>query len=278
MTTFDEIDRALSEQELSPEQQLAQAKEVIAGPVPLIDNPVSPLVVLPRGVLKGQDWHSDAFIRELNGEDEEALARFKDIVEYYDHVLARAVEQIGAIDLKSLPMSERQTMVQNLLVGERSMLLLAIIRITYGDEKLLNVTCNTCQTEQEVALILSEDLKAKEMKDPRKMVYTYTTSKGDSIEYRLATGADQLEATRRKGASQPEQNSIVLSRCITKVNGQLILDPLKYARSLTMKERRELLTALVENQPMVDLTVVTNCVSCGEELRLPLGWGDLFQP
>ena len=113
--------------DMSPEEKLASAKQVIAGPVPLIEDPPSPLVTLPRGLFKG-DWHTEALVRELTGEDEEALARVKDLVEFYDHVLARGVEQIGAVDFRFLPMGDRQGLLQSLLVGERAMLLMGIIR------------------------------------------------------------------------------------------------------------------------------------------------------
>ena len=108
-------------------------------------------------------------------------------------------------------------------------------------------------------------------------LFTFTTSKGDELQYRLVTGDDQREAYARKGATTAEQNTILLSRCITKCNGGLIPDPLHYVRNLGIKDRQEILTALVDHQPSIDLRLTTNCVACGLEVPLALGWGDLFR-
>lgn len=262
------------------EQQLAEAKEKIAGSVPLIEAPPSGIVVLPRGLLKGDSWEQEAEVRELTGADEETLARVREAASFYDHLLALGVVRIGSIDLGSRPVSERLGILQKLLLGERQQLLLAVVAATYGDTKTLNVTCPNpdCGAEQEVDLILSEDFKAKPMEDPFRMTYSFTTSKGDAIQYRLAEGADQIAVLDKKGAAVAEQNSLILSRVITQVNGRLLLDPLLYARSLSMRDRAALLTELTSKQPEIDLTLRVPCVGCGGEQVLALGWPDLFRP
>lgn len=263
---------------LNKEQQLQEAKERIAGGVPLMDDPPSCIVNLQRGLLRGE-WQTEAEVRELTGADEEALARVRDMVSFFDLVMAHGTVRIGNEDLAARPVSERQIILGELLIGERSQLLMAVIKVTYGDNKTLNVTCPNidCKAEQEVDLILSEDFKTLPMEDPHKMTYSFPTSKGDTIEYRLATGADQTAALAKKGASQSEQNSILLSRVITAVNNGLLPDPLGYARGLGMKDRTVLLEKLMDQQPKLDLTLKVPCVGCGGEQVLALGWGDLFR-
>lgn len=264
---------------LDKERQLQAAKERIAGGVPLIEDPPSCIVMLQRGLLRGQEWQQEAEVRELNGADEEALSRVRDMVNFFDLVMAHGTVRIGDEDLSVRPISERQIILGELLLGERSQLLLAVIRVTYGDNKTLNVTCPNpdCKAEQEVDLILSEDFKIKPMEDPHKLTYSFATAKGDAIEYRLATGADQVAALSKKGATQSEQNSILLSRVITSVNNGLLPDPLGYARAMLMRDRTVLLEKLMDQQPKLDLTLKVPCVGCGGEQVLSLGWTDLFR-
>ena len=78
-------------------------------------------------------------MRELTGVDEEAMARVKDITEIYDTVLGLGTTRIGEVDLASLPLPERQGLLQQLLLGERDMLFIGIVRMTYGDHKTMRL-------------------------------------------------------------------------------------------------------------------------------------------
>lgn len=263
---------------LSKAQQLAEAKAVIAGSTPLIPDAPNCIVQLPRGLYQGGAWKKEAEVRELTGADEESLSRAKESSDFYDLVLAHGVVRIDDIDLQAVAIADRQGMLRDLLVGERSQLLLAIIAATYGDEKVLNITCQNCSVEQEASLILSKDFKAKEVADVSSATFSYTCKNGDQVEYRLVTGADQHEAMKRKGATLAEQNSLILQRCIVRVNGQMVLNPGQYVRGMGMMDRNKLLTEMVSKQPDLDLDIQTRCVGCGGDILLPLGWGDLFRP
>lgn len=264
----------------SKDQQadLAKAKQVEVGSVPLIQGSVDPHVDLPRGIMHNGSWSTRAVVRELTGIDEEAMARVKEITEIYDTVLALGTTRIGEVDLENQTLASRQGVLQQLLLGERDMLYVGIVRMTYGDRKTMFLTCPLCGERQELIVILSEDFPVTMVDDVQQTEFTFTTSKGDTILYRPTVGADQMEALRRKGASTAEQNSILLSRCIKTVNGNLPVDPMSYARKLSLRDRHGLLAALVEHQPSVDMTVKVECVACREEQTIALGWGDLFQP
>jgi hypothetical protein len=217
--------------------------------------------------------------RELNGADEEVLARTKDGNDLFDQVIALGTVSIDDFDVQSLPIPERHTWLRMLLLGERDQLFLGIVAATFGQSKVLSFTCSACRERQDVELLLLEDFKPKEI-DPSKSLETfdYRTSKGDDLVVRLVTGDDQREAFSRKGASVAEQNTVILSRVITKLNGGLVPDPLGFARSLSMKDRSALLADLVSRQPSVDLGVTTQCAVCQADQTLNLGWGDLFRP
>jgi hypothetical protein len=263
---------------VNEQAKLQQAKEAVAGPVPLIPEAPDCLVNLPRGLFVNGSWKTGAEVRELTGADEEALSRVKEVSDFFDAVIAHGVVRIDDFDLGDKPIAERQSYLQMLLIGERDQLFMAITIATYGDTKTISYTCGNCQTEQDVDLILSQDFQAKQVDGLDQTAFTCRTSKGEVLTYRLATGEDQLEAVNRKGASMAEQNTVILSRCITKLNGEIILDPVNYARSMSLRDRQVLLDKLIENQPSISLTLNLTCISCRADQRIGLGWGDLFRP
>lgn len=280
--TTKEINLTDLENELDPnvtrQQKLAEAKAAIAGTTPLIPDAPNCIVHIPRGLYQGGAWKTEFEVRELNGADEESLSRVKETSDFFDLVLAHGVVRVEDVDLTAHSTNERQALLKDLLIGERSQLLMAILAATYGDQKVLNITCPTCSVEQELTLYLTQDFKPKQVDDVTRPSFDFVTSKGDRVEYRLVTGSDQAEVLRRKGATTAEQNTIILSRCIIKVNSQIVPDPVGYARKLSMKDRTKLLTEMVERQPDLDLAVQTTCVGCGGDIVFTLGWSDLFRP
>lgn len=257
---------------------LDRAAQITVGDVPTIQESAEPYVELPRGLMVSGSWNKRAMVRELTGVDEEAISRVKDITDIYDTVLALGTVRIGDLELGTLPLTERQGHLGQLLLGERDLLFIGIVKATYGDRKTMLYRCQNCQEQQQLTVVLSEDFPMDVVVDVERTEFDYTSSKGERIMYRPAIGADQMEALKRKNATAAEQNTIILSRCIKEVDGQLVLDPTAYARNLSLRDRNGLLTELVSRQPNVNMTMVVDCVACREEQTIPLGWADLFQP
>lgn len=272
--TFTDIEAAFSE---PTEQELAKAKQDIAGPVPIVTEVPDTAVDLPRGIHSGGKWETRAEVRELNGSDEEALARFKDNADFIDGVVVYGTERIGSLDLSTKSFADRQSYLARLLLGEREQLFLAITKATFGDDKTLSYTC-VCGLESELDLKLSRDFLAPEIDGLQSGAFSYVSSKGKSIEYRLVTGADQMEATARKGSSAADQNTLILSRCVSLVDGMEVLDPLSMARDLSMKDRLGILAAMAEKQPSPDMTLDFECPGCGRVTKLEVAWSDIFRP
>jgi hypothetical protein len=260
------------------EQDIQDANAAIIGEVPRIGESPNVIITLPRGRLNGSKWETEVELRELTGADEEKLARFKESADFFNGVIVLGTSRIGSTDLESLSFAERQSFLADLLIGEREQLFLNIARVTYGDEKELVHTCPACAVENETTLIISEDIKCKEMENPSQVTYTLTTNKGDEITYRLATGADQMYIVNKKGASTAEQNTLMISECVMQVNGKPVIDPMSTARSLSMGDRQRLIDSLVANQPSPQLNLEITCVGCGFDMILPLSWGDIFRP
>lgn len=249
-----------------------------AGPVPLLGEAPDALLLLPRGMYVNGGWQRSVLVRELTGVDEEALAKVPDQLAFYDTVIALGTESVGELDLASLPLSERKQYLNQLLLGERDMLFMKVAQTSFGNEKNIDFNCSRCETKNTVTLLLDQDFPPKQVDDIHTILHTFTTSKGDVVEYQAATGADQEEALSRKGVSLAEQNTIILAKCMTKLNDKMIVDPLKFARNMGIRDRQTLLDKLIALQPVIDLSLTTRCVGCGGDQTLNLGWGDIFRP
>jgi hypothetical protein len=258
--------------------EIRRAKEEIAGPVPLIPDAPNPRIDLPRGIFVNEAWQRQVLLRELTGSDEEALARTRELSDFFDAVIAHGVVRIGTLDLAGLPLIERQSYLQRLLIGERDQLFLGVVKTTYGSKKTLSLTCRFCEQKQDLNIDLDKDFPPVNVAKVEDTSFFYTTSRRQRLEVRPAIGEDQIEVLARKGATVAEQNTILMSRCILNCDGELLLDPVEFARSLSMRDRRALMDRMVEQQPRVDLTVTVNCVACREEISIELGWSDLFRP
>lgn len=267
-----------SEQGVQDKQaELRAAKEAIAGPVPLIEDAPDPVIRLPRGLFHSGVWEREVRCRELTGVDEEALAKSASAYAYFNTVLALGVVSIGSFDITPHSIPERQYFLNDLLIGEREQVFLKIVQVSFGNTRNVDFTCQTCSTEQEVTLLLDTDFPPAKVENADATVLEHTTSKGDVLTYRAALGGDQEEVMDKKGLTSAEQNTLMLERCVTKRNGELIPDPHGFARSLTMRDRQKLLELMVARQPQIDLNIVTTCAACGGKQTLGMGWGDFFR-
>lgn len=260
------------------QEEIRAAKEKMAGPIPLIEDAPDTTLILPRGFFQQGAWHRRVEVRELTGADEETLAKVSDQLAFFSTVIALGVVSIGDVDFTKAALAERKFYLGSLLLGEREQVFLKVVQASFGNKKVIPFTCTLCDVEQDVTLLLDEDFKPKEVDDLDTVIRTFVAKNGDTLEYSLATGADQEEALGKKGASPAEQNTIMLSRCVTKRNGGLIPDQIGYARALSISDRQKLLQLMVDQQPSVSLEVSTTCAGCGGEQRIALGWADLFRP
>jgi hypothetical protein len=188
-----------------------QAKAALVGAQPVATEPADPWVKLPRGRKVGDRWETDVVVRELTGADEEALSRYrKNDLLLMDAVVAYAVESIGSEHLSGLSFDKRAAITRELLIGEREQLFIEASRTTFGDEKDLSYVCSNCNSDNDITFSLSKDITYRKMDDPQREVYTYVTSKGKRIEYRMLTGEDQMALVNISTLSGAEQNSLPL--------------------------------------------------------------------
>jgi len=237
------------------------------------------VVHLPVPIEHAGTWINKATVRELNGGDEEALARAAASGPQYvlDKLLELGVAGIGgqaptAEALRALPIADRDA----LLVG---------IRVaTYGPEVKMTLGCSKCGKDIELTYDLN-DVPARPAMPVGNVDLQVPLRRGGTATLRLPNGDDQIEiieAIERDGLTRPQQDTALLARCLKKIidtsGKEIPVTGEETARALSIPDRTALLTALDEARPgpRLDEAKVT-CPWCSEETEVPLSWDILFR-
>lgn len=244
-----------------------------------VDLPPDDLVNLPGGLVKKDTVIKTAIVKELDGADEEALARASqsgNTFHFFDRLLKCGVVQLG--DHKN-----PEDMLKDLLVGDRDALILGIRKATYGEEiEIQNWKCLVCGAEATLTMQVS-DIPVKEFTDPMTDAeFKVPLRKGGFAEVRLATGEDQVAALSNKDLTTAQVETIFLRRCVLRVTDEKGVEHSmqgypSLARNMAMPDRHAILNQLRERQPGPKYDDVKyTCESCGEDTLVAVGLGDLF--
>jgi len=247
--------------------------------VPVIDEPPAGTVELLWGIeVQGQRYHT-AVVRELNGGDEEVLARLPSgnanfNVMVVDLHLRCAVTQVGPIDV-----TKNRDVLGQLLITDRDILFKEILITTYGKERTYrDVLCPTCG----FAVDLFVDVEALvEINNEREFAsdrFAVELRDGTQVLMHYVTGNDQLSVfhSTAKSLTTPEANSAFLATCVEKVNGKAVADPEKWALELGARDRAKIVEALLDIPVVGFKEVEVPCEKCGNRLPTRIGWADLL--
>jgi hypothetical protein len=247
--------------------------------MPLIETPNPGMTTLSYGIEIDGERRKLVTVRELNGSDEEALARLDPTKgdQYYvllmDLIIKRATETIGGVEPTAAQLGQ-------LLMGDRDVIFLEIVLATTGESKEYeDVTCPECgdvfNADVEVRGVVDIH-RLEEEDDP----YTDVVLRdGSSVHLRYPTGDDQMSLFQGKDAGKKnpsERNTLLLGRCIDTVDGKEVRNAVDYARNLGMTDRRTLINALGQGPRVEFKEVEVPCPECGIELPFKLSWADLL--
>lgn len=252
------------------------ANAAIADPVPSIDTPPSTSVKLIRGLLNATtgEWETNAVVRELTGEDEEALATLDaksnlTYGEYLTALLQRAVVSIGSQEV-----GHNQAIIDDLIIGDRDLLFLGVIRATYGKNREVQMLCGNCEGSNDVVIDLEDDFKSVETKIDITKPIVVKLKDGSSKSFNYPTSGDSRYASK-KAKTTAEQNTYIISRCLI---DELDRDSREsWAKKLGLADRKKIIKAITQAQPGPRLEEVnTQCAHCGQELAVVLDWVSLL--
>ena len=267
-------------------QTIADAP-VGANQVPVSDEPRMPAspdlsIKLPRGVYdqSRRIFLTEGYVRELDGEDEEALAKLRTPAEWFDGVVALGIARMGDIDFNQLSFEQSKSLTGTLLPGEDMMVYLKVVTATFGPDRDIKYQCQNarCGREIETSLHIPTDFPVSLPEGDYLPTYAFQSSKG-KVTYRLITSSDeaQLLAASTETTTSAEMTSAALVKSIIAVNGLPPQDPDGFVRSLSIRDRQALLEVIASRQPKIDMSLSIECV-CGFHNRFLLALPELFRP
>jgi hypothetical protein len=285
------LDQASSLEAVADEDLADAAQRALSGPSettapPEIVEPTDGQVTLPGGfrrVTMGETGPqfvevTKAWVRELNGEDEERIARSRmkeDNTAFFQTILERGVEKLG----DDVPTKDD---LASLLVGDREYLLMEIARATYGDEiEYVDVPCPMCGDPFDISLSISDDIPVKRLDDPSDRAFEVRLRKGVAS-VTLPTG--DVTQDMAKAETPAEANTALIANAVIEIRREggetiAIQGDKEAAKRLGLRDRQTLVNEMAKRMPGPQYNEVkfNHEPGCGEEIRLPLQLADLFR-
>ena len=253
--------------------QLIQKMEEESLPVlePEIALPLDTMVELPGGFITDSgEVNRSAEVRELNGKDEEAIARATSMGKALLTILNRCVVKVG-----DKPATE--DILDNLLAGDRDMLLLSILKVTFGANPKVATYCGGCQDYKEVLVDLNSDIKVKVLVNPiEDRVFTVKGKAGDIV-VQLPTGRIQKDLINNPDRTGAELTTALLRGTVMSINNSPIFSDAQ-VQMLSVSDRRLIVSELNQRIPgpqFESLTAV--CPDCEGEVSVPVTLDSLFR-
>lgn len=259
-------------------------QDVLKDPMPVADLPPDDTVVLPGGLIHKGNLIRHVTVRELNGEDEEAIAKAMQHPNQYrfiDQILRCGVDRVG-----DLSPDESQKALGNMLIGDRDEILLGIRAATYGDAvEVFNWICPECGGKvDELGFSIRDDVSRDKLADPAtEAVFDVKLRAGASARVRLVTGDVQLAIYEMADLTTPQRNDVILSKCTEtytdkRGNTHLIPGFPSLVRKMATSDRQAILRELTKRQPGPRYNDVRfEHDGCGKAVSLALGITDFFR-
>lgn len=243
--------------------------------VPEAPTPPDTIVELIAGLPDPETFETlkEAEVRELTGVDEEVLGRIPlDKPErFFATILKQGVVRVG--EQKATP-----ELLDELLIGDRDLLLLAVRRVTWGEHVRNGVYCGKCDEVYEYLFSVTDDVPTKSL-DESERSFTVQISKGRTVQMHLPNGRTQssLLSLGRDAANIGAINTALLVSCIDRID-DLIVAGAAPVQNLTVRDRAKLLEALNDRAFGPQLGEVSVlCQGCGDKIAAPLSLSTLFQ-
>lgn len=255
----------------------ASALALSMGDAPEVEEPSDTFVRLPGGlVIDGQVFRT-AEVRELTGEDEEAISKVRGNPTRLLNTLLSA----GVVSIGDLPATK--DLLGRITIGDREALLLGIRRATFGDTlSFEGYQCPNCGEFMDIDVSL-DTVPTKQLETPERELYQIPLRKKNQFAYvRVPNGADQDAALGAEDLTNAQQNTLLLSRVIKYVHNAGTANDVpggtKLAQTLGLADRQKILDWCTEIQPGPRYDEVKAVhPACETEVPLLVTMGILFR-
>lgn len=261
---------------VNPELANERVRALTATSIPMMRPPPTNNASLPGGYIDAEgNLHTDARIREINGSDEEAMARELrnptiSVPKVVDLLLKRTVEAVGTME--PVPPG----VLNDMLTGDRAALMLAVRILTFGNDwEVPDFPCRLCN--QTFGTIVELDsIAIKKLDNPMVQEVEVELRNGHNATVALLTGGVQLEIVGDGNRTGAEEATTAINRCLRKLDGSPVAGPM--AQRMSMADRRTIVNAMAEAQPGPQMEeVMVTCIECGREANYTVSLIDLFR-
>lgn len=180
----------------------------------------------------------------------------------------------------------------DMLIGDRNALLIAIRVTGYGSEYGVKLACPACNEEYDETFSLSslkvKSLGAQPVSEGSNLFSFKLPLSGKEVKFKLLTGRDQseidkiVEAKKKLGSQVDPSMTMTLLHSIVSVGAETDRSKLAgIVNNLRAGDARALRKYMVDVAPSVDMKQKTTCKLCNEEseVEVPLGlnffWPDV---
>jgi len=206
----------------------------------------------------------------MSGWEEEYVERLQgepNTARLCNEVLARCCVTPGSDSAEAL------TVVRELLVAERDRELVALRWMSLGSNVSAQVTCPECGEVNQAEFSL--DALPLDFTPTMGRVRVELEGGGEAV-LRLPPAGDQEELLDVGLVGAAERRSWLLARCLESYGERLDGLDLDFVRSLTVRERRALETAIEERLPDFNLQMAIDCWSCRARVGVPFDVSAFF--
>lgn len=227
------------------------------------------LLTLPGGYISPiGELSTEVEIRELVGRDEEAISKVKTVGAAMTTILKRGIVKVGGE-------ATNDTVLDNMLAGDRDYVLLHIFAATFGSTITSDQTCS-CGAELSITVDVTQDVEVKKLDDPSDRHFTVELSRGSAV-VELPTGHTQKALFAAGDKTFSELSTLLLANTVTEINGMPVLGP-QQVLDLPVRDRRKIAEEIAKRNPGPRLQdIKKSCPDCGETLEVPVSLASLFQ-
>lgn len=270
-TNADVANRMISEA-VADSPQPATASEPVT-----ISRPPDTEVELLVGLVNPLEGTTEktAVVRELNGNDEEALsapALVRSVPKYLNAIAVRGTETVGG-------QKADDSLIGGLLIGDREMLLLGIRRATYGDDLELITRCPHCETVDEDFSYPLSSVPVRRLENIEDAIYGFTLElpSGKTAHVNLPRAADQDALLLATDKNTGELNTLMLSRCVQRIDDMPLMGA-GQVKAMSIRDREYVMKQINDRTPGPRLgEAKRTCGACEQEFELGIGLLDIFR-
>ena len=229
---------------------------------------------LPCGYLDPDgNLHTTVTLREMTGEEEEILAaRNMPSNKKINSILGRCTTALGPFTGPSVAQ-----LIPELTQGDRIFLLIAIRRVTLGNDMPFTTKCPQCEQESRFVLDLA-DLETRKMENPTIRTYNVELPKTKKkVVMKVLDGRGEEAIGKASNRGRDIVSTAIFAR-IDSIDGK----PATMAdlKKLPLVDRNFLRNEWEDHEGGVDTTVEIDCPSCGNEYdtELDIGQQGFFNP